>query len=307
MPQIANTVLALFLVIFLGWTVRRLGLLPDSATASLNKLVFYIAIPVLIFQKISQATFALYFDSALLIGVVVAAMAVTFLALFTGRILGIQGKELGTFIQSSIHGNLGYMGLAVAFYFLGEKGFTRASILASFMILLQNLISIVALQLCSKKQGKALGWLKLGGMLFFNPIILASLAGLLFSMWDMGVPGFGQRALTILSGMALPLGLLLIGASLSLSASWPHLKLIIAAGVLKLLLLPAIGVGIYRWLSVSRLEMLPGVILLAAPTATVTYIMAGEMGGAPSLASGIISASTLLSGLSYFMWLSLLS
>lgn len=307
MSQIINTVLALFSVIFLGWAIRRLGLFPGSVTSPLNKLVFYVALPILIFQKISQASFGPYFDSALVTGVGVAALAVTLLALFIGRLLGIKGKELGTFIQASIHGNLGYMGLAVAFYFLGEKGFTKASILASFMILLQNLISIIALQICSTQRGKALKWLRLAGMLFLNPIILASLAGLLFSMREMQTPGFVNRTLTILSGMALPLGLLLIGSSLSLSPSWPHLKIIAMAGFLKLLILPVIGIGIYKWLSVSSWDMLPGVILLGAPTATVTYVMAGEMGGAPSLASSIISVTTLFSGLSYLMWLSLLS
>ncbi|RLB34227.1 MAG: hypothetical protein DRH20_12375 [Deltaproteobacteria bacterium] len=52
--------------------------------------------------------------------------------------------------------------------------------------------------------------------------------------------------------------------------------------------------------------ILPGIILLASPTATLSYVLAGEMGGDPSLASTAISVTTPVSGLTFVGWLVLL-
>ncbi len=307
MSEIANSILALFLVISTGWVAKRIGLLPDTIIGPLNRLVFYLALPALIFEKISRASFHHYFDLLLIVGALVAAVMAFFLAWAIGRILGAEGGRLGTFIQSCIHGNLGYMGLAVSYYFLGEEGFTRASLLASFLILLQNLLAIAALQLCSSAKGKGARLLTMAGHLLVNPIILGAAAGLLVSAWELEIPKVVQGGLGILSHMALPTGLLLIGASLSLNLSWSHLKLILGVSVVKLIMLPGLGFLLYTGLSVARQEMAPGIILLAAPTATVTYVMSREMGGSASLASSTISATTLLSGLGYLVWLSFLS
>ena len=44
-------------------------------------------------------------------------------------------------------------------------------------------------------------------------------------------------------------------------------------------------------------------IILAAPSATMTYVMAKEIGGDPDLGGAAISFSTLLSALTYTFWL----
>jgi len=112
-----------------------------------------------------------------------------------------------------------------------------------------------------------------------------------------------DRSLGIISGMALPLALLVIGASLSFGLIKSHLKLALSAGFLKLLVLPALGILMYLLLGLSVSQFLPGLILLAAPTATITYVMAGEMNGSPQLASAVISVSTLLSSFTFIFWL----
>jgi predicted permease len=48
---------------------------------------------------------------------------------------------------------------------------------------------------------------------------------------------------------------------------------------------------------------IPALILLASPTATVTYVMARELHGDAEFAGAAISASTSLSALSFVFWL----
>jgi predicted permease len=53
--------------------------------------------------------------------------------------------------------------------------------------------------------------------------------------------------------------------------------------------------------------MVPGLILLATPSATLTFVMAQEMGGEVDLAVAAVSFSTIMSAFTYALWLGLLT
>ncbi len=112
-----------------------------------------------------------------------------------------------------------------------------------------------------------------------------------------------DRRLSILSGMALPLALLVIGTSVSFAQMQQQLRLTALIGGLKLLILPALGLTFFHILGLARIEYLPALILLASPTATVSYVMASEMAGDASLASAAISITTLVSAVTFILWL----
>ena len=205
-------------------------------------------------------------------------------------------------MQSSIHGNLGYVGFAVAYYFMGQEGFVKAGIIGGFVMILQNFLSVVALQAYGQQQGIGFGrifWTKVLG----NPTILAVLAGMAVSIANLPVPLIVDRTLKIVSGMALPTALLIIGASLSLDRIRARAPLVLWAGVFKLLILPGLGLLLYHLSGMGSETYLPGLILLASPTATTSYVMAREMGGDDGLAVATISASTLASAATFMLWL----
>jgi len=259
----------------------------------------------MIFRAIASSSFHESFDLTLVLGTLAPLPVVFGLDFVFGKGLRIRGEELGSFLQISFHGNLGYMGLAVAFYALGPQGFAAASILAGFLIICQNLLAVIGLQWCSEGMSRGMPIGKTIKKVLVNPIIFSAIGGILFSLAEHPLPEPIEKALQIISSMALPLALLLIGASLSFESARPHLKVSIVACVLKLLVLPGLGLVAYRCLSVPRAQFMPGLVLLASPTATVSYIMAGELGGSPALASSAISVSTILSAFTYLLWLGL--
>jgi predicted permease len=172
-------------------------------------------------------------------------------------------------------------------------------------MILQNLLAVIALQVHvphnPTSKNRWMSALKIMG----NPIILAALAGILVSLTALPVPLILGRCLDILSSLALPMALLIIGASLSFGMLRSKLKTVLSCGLLKLILLPGTGFILYRAFDVLPEAYLPGVILLASPTATVTYVMAREMQGDSEFAVAAISLSTLLSAITYSIWLSL--
>ena len=71
--------------------------------------------------------------------------------------------------------------------------------------------------------------------------------------------------------------------------------------------LPGLGLLLYRLAGLETQTMIPGLILLAAPTATLTFVMAQEMGGEVELAVAAVSFSTIVSAFTYALWLGLLT
>ena len=306
MLNIATTIIPIFVIILLGWLARVYGFIRTDFIAPANRLVFYLAIPAMIFRSVSKASLNSQFDGRAVALALLSICLVFCLAWIWASIARIPRSQKGTFMQNSFHGNMGYIGLAVSFYYLGREGFVRASILAGFMMILQNILAVVALQVHAENNPASPNrWttvLKIAG----NPIILAALAGMLVSVTAVPIPEVIGRCLDILGDLALPLALLIIGASLSFDMVRSRMATVLSSGMLKLVLLPGIGYALYRLCGVLPESSLPGVILLASPTATVTYVMAREMGGDSEFAVAAISLNTLLSALTYMIWLAVL-
>jgi hypothetical protein len=304
MLDVINTIVPVFLVILLGYFLHAKELLPTPIVGPLNRLVFYLAIPAMIFREISRVSFAAYFSPFVLAGTLAPILMIFFVGLGAQRFLKIPSSFAGTFLQASQHGNLGYIGLAVAYYLLGAEGLTAASILAGFMMLLQNFLSVLGLQMFYQGPEKKHGaWFFLKKV-FGNPVVLSALGGIIFSVLEIPVPTLADRGLKIISDMSLPLALLIIGGSLSFGLIRSNLKLAMGAGILKLLILPAFGLLLYGVLRVPAAQFVPGLILLASPTATVTYVMASEMQGSTELATSAVTMNTLASCVTFIFWLS---
>jgi predicted permease len=305
MGHIVSTIIPIFSIVILGTIARARGFLPQAFLGPGNRLVYYLAIPAMIFRAIANASLTRQLNLTVVCLTLVALLVLFAISWAGSRLLSIPGSIRGAFIQCSFHGNLGYIGLAVAFYHLGADGLARASILAAFIMILQNFLAVVVLQshrLDDRGEGR-LG--TIAGKIMANPVIISALGGILFSMGGFPMPLVVDRSLQILSGLALPMALLIIGGSLSLELLRSRLIAVLGTCSLKLLMLPALGLVLFRVFGQKPDDYLPAIILLASPTATIAYVMAREMGADSDFAVAAISATTLLSALTFSFWLSL--
>ncbi len=194
--------------------------------------------------------------------------------------------------------------MAVAFYHLGADGLARASILAAFVMILQNFLAVVVLQTHRSADASSSRMRTFLGRIGANPVIVSALAAIVITAAGVPVPLVVDRSLQILGGLALPMALLIIGASLSVRVVRDCLGAVAGTCLLKLLLLPALGVGLFRLAGQAPVDYVPALILLASPTATIAYVMAREMDADADFAVAAISATTLLSAVSFSFWLS---
>ena len=303
--QVFSTIIPIFAVVILGCFARRRGFMPPEFLGSANRLVYYLAIPALIFRSVSKASFRTEFNPTVLLITIGSAVLIYFCAWMIGRLAGWQPKRIGAFVQCSGHGNLGYIGLPIAFYFIGDSGLAKASILTGFLSILQNILSVLALQGHATAQtGSKLHLRFLAANLVRNPVIVSALAGVVASVYRLPIPLPIVRFLDILAGLAPPMSLLLIGASLSIRVMKKNFTSVIGAVFMKIGGLPIIGLLLFSLAGLNVSDYLPGLILLATPTATVAYVMAKEMHGDDEFSVAAISTSTICSTITYLIWLS---
>jgi hypothetical protein len=297
--EIFLIVLPVFLVIGLGFSLKRTGLVNSEFLFSLNRLIYYIALPALLFYKIAMADFLVSFNGALLTGLVVSVLIIFVISYGYAGIRRYRPSVQGAFCQGAFRGNLAYIGLAIVYNAFGEEGFAVAGILLGFLVPLFNFLSVFALILPQRRDAYQLNTFYLVKQIAYNPLILASFGGIIWSFLGLSLPQIVDRALGIVTGMSLPLALIAIGASFSFRKLRGDLEVAALSAGLKIVILPTLTGGLLFLLGVRGQELAIGVLLAGTPTATAAYIMAQQMKSDAELSGAIIMLSTLCSLATY--------
>ena len=195
----------------------------------------------LLFYKIATADFFVSFNGPLLLGLIVSILAIFIVSYGYGSLMGYPASVHGAFCQGAFRGNLAYIGLAIVYNAYGEEGFAIAGILLGFLVPLFNFLSVVALLLPQRRESYRMGiyfWIK---QIAYNPLILASFGGIIWSFLEIPLPRIVERAFGIVTGMSLPLALIAIGASFSFRKLRGDLVIAALSACLKIVILPTLA------------------------------------------------------------------
>ena len=289
-----NTVLPIFLLILLGIFLKKIKLINDDFIAAGTSLVYYCALPVNIFQNVAgsdfqtmtNVKFVLFIVSATLIGFAGIWLLATKLCPDKSR--------RGAFIHSAFRGNYVYVGLPITQSILGMDVVPCTVLVIAFVIPLYNILGVLVLT-AYNQENRRINVKKLLLDIIKNPLIIAVLVALPFSFLKVQLPGAVEEVLDYLSGIATPLALLFIGASIRYQEFLRNLWLSLKAAVLKVVVQPLIFVPLAIWLGFTAEEVVTIYVMLAVPTAMNAYIVARKMGADEDLSSGIIVATLFLS------------
>jgi predicted permease len=296
-------------VVAAGVVLRRYRFLDGGFIDVANSLVYYILLPALLFHEIGATDFRQAFSGPLVAGGYAATLATFLLAFLASRALGLGPSETGAFVQGSFRANLAYVGLPIVFNAVGPAGLRKAGIFLGLIVPLLNGLSIVALMTphgAGKGEGIATTASRIAREIATNPIILACLAGIAWSVLKLPLPGMVDRTFRLLTPATLPLSLLCLGGSFSFERARKGFAVAALAAFLKGVVLTGIGIVLYRWMGVSGDDMRIGAIMLGCPTAVVTYVMAARLQGDTDLAGTIVIVSTVASAVTITGWLFLI-
>lgn len=191
-----------------------------------------------------------------------------------------------------------YVGFAIIGGLHGAEGIATFGLLVGFMIPLANVASVWALA----RHGGG-NWIR---EVTRNPLIISTVAGLLWSIAQVPLPEAAAHTFSLLAAASLPMGLIAVGAGLKLKAFTRQKKAMAYLVTAKLVVLPAIAYGIARSLGLQGVYFDTAMVLAALPTASSAYILAVRMGGEGKLVASIIAANVMVAMVTIPFWMSLL-
>ncbi len=297
-----NVVLPVFLIIALGFGIRGAHFVDKVFLDKISHLAYYVALPALLVWKVGTASFDLSFNPRLIVGSYLAVVICGLAAYVAARLLRLPPREVGSFTQGSIWGNMTYIGLPILLAAYGEEGLQRGGVLIGFMNPFMNAAAVVAL---TRPLRGSLDWRSIIDLrsVLTNPVIVACMTGLVLSYFKFPFPTFAVNFLRFLSDLALPLALISMGGSLSFEKVRKDYKATAFACLFKLLVIVGLGWGLFDLLGVQGLDFKVGIVLLACPTAFSSYLLSSKLGADKSLMSSDIMVSTILSMITLSLWL----
>lgn len=301
--EIVNIILPVFLVIGLGYLLRTCGFVDAVTNTALTRLVFYVAAPVLLFQGTAHTPLGRSVNLPMLIVIAAVTVLVGF-AVYVA-VARIAPARRGVFAQGAHRSNMVFVGLPIITNAFGDAVLGPAAVLIGFMVVWYNLLAVLFLTLphhrLSARDPKV--WSGFAAKMIGNPLIIGCVAGIAASAAGIAVPSALSRGLDLVGRTALPLALISVGAGLEFGKLRAEIAGSIVTSIIKLMVYPALVYAGLSLIGAGGMERQVPVLLMASPTAVVSYIMAKEMNGDERLAGAIVIASTIGSLVTISAWL----
>jgi len=290
----ALLILPNFVLIVVGIVLARAFAYGRDFWSGLEKLVYYVLFPALLFRSLAVAKIDLAQTGALILAACAFTTAGFALSLVARPLFRLDGLMAAATSQCAYRFNT-YIGLAVAGSLFGTAGVALTALLLGVLIVLVNFFAVAVLARHSDR-----GFLR---EIATHPLLLSSLAGFAWNLAALPVPAFADQTMSLLAQAALPAGLLSVGAAMR----WERGTGSVAAHAwwlaIKLAVLPTLALAMARLAGFGAMETKLLVLCAALPTATSAYILAVRMTGDGRPVATQVSLGTLLAMATLPAWM----
>lgn len=300
-----NATIPVFMMMILGMVFKKLGWIDDDFANKMNKFVFLVPLPVLLFEDLATTDFSQAWDTKF----VLFCFCVTILSILIAGFISFFLKDKtiqGEFIQSSYRSSAALLGIALIQNIYGNAGMAPLMIIGS--VPLYNIMAVVVLSFFQperKKLNKDV-WIKTIKGIITNPIIIGIVIGLLWSVLKMPLPTILHKTVSNIGATATPLGLMAMGASFNTGKVVQKIKPILLSTFIKLFGFCMIFLPVAISMGFRTEKLIAILVMLGSSTTVSSYIMARNMNHEGTLTSGVIMLTTFLSGFSITLWLYIL-
>lgn len=278
------------ILIALGMALRQRRFLDDGFWGQAERLGYYILLPCLFFYGSASVQLDNLPVKELAAVLVLSTLAVSVLVIALRPALPIDGPAFTSVFQGSIRFN-NYVGVTLAGGLFGTQGIALAVICNAIIVPTVNLLCVIVF---ARHGAVRLSARAVARQLATNPLIMSSLAGVLFQFAGLGIPAGIDSALKALGAASLPLGLLCVGAALDFSTARRWLGPVAASSLMKFLAMPMATLVLALSFGLSGPALTTALLFQALPTASSAYILARQLGGDAPLMAGITAVQTVL-------------
>ncbi len=293
MFSIVLSLTPIFLLIMLGYTLKRLAWVPDAFWVAAERMTYFIFFPALLISNTAKADLTGVAIGPLAAALIVPLIIVSAVSILTRPLIKTDGPSFTSVFQGNIRPNT-YVGIAAAFALYGDPGLTLTAVAIVLCVPTVNVFSVVALVRFASPPGSSF---KLGRTILpviQNPLIVAPLIGAVLNATGIGSPPVIGPLIEILGRAALPVGLMAVGAGLNIAAVRPAGRLVVWSATTKLLILPALTFLTSWFFGLGALETGIFLVYSTLPASISSYVLARQMGGNAELMAGIVTATTLV-------------
>lgn len=306
-----NATVPICLMVLIGYFAKRIGLLSQTLAGSINKLVFRLFLPAMLFLNVYKIESFADIDFTFVWYAIIATLVFFLLGLFAVLAFTKENAKRGVLLQAAFRANYAFVGISLASSLFGDKGAMMATVLSAFVIPLFNLLAIFALSFFSSEKRPSL-------KAFFvemskNPPIVSIAAGFLVLLVRALFVHFGiafrlsdiepiYKTLSSLSAVATPLALVALGGQFEFSAIGALKKEIIFGVCARCCVVPILSIGVAYLIGIFEgAHFATFVAAFCTPVAVSSVPMVQEMRGDVALAGQIVVWSTLCSAVTVFL------
>ena len=302
-----NVTLPVFLLMVIGWFLKHIKILDDGFISTCNKFNFKVTIPFLLIRNIADTDIREVFDGTF-VCFCMAATTICFWSIWGLSRKLIKDKNIiGAFVQASFRGGATIFGVAFMDRLFGQSAI--GPLMVAVTAPLYNIYAVLLMSFEGKDQEnenrKEKIWEAIKNIIK-NPIILGILVGMILSLSRIQLPVILDETVTSLAQLATPLALITLGAGFQGKKALNKIQPTILSAVIKLILQGAVFLPIAIYFGFTGEKLAAIMIMLTAPTAPISYIMAKNMKQDSVLAASTIVATTFLSAFTMTGWVYLL-
>ncbi len=300
MEPILNVVLPVFGIIATGYGCGRCGLLGDDSTEALNRFVYWVALPVLLFRSMAMADLAELYNGAFLAAYIGGVLGAWVLAMaFARMVYGLRLAENALYGLNCVFANTGYMGIPLAI-----TAFGQAAALPAIVATVIHAAILVTIATALIEFGQARGGggsvgrmlIDVAGAIAKSPLIVAPVLGVLWALTGLALPGPVDGFTRILGAAAGPCALFAIGLFLVGRPISEGIGEVGTMTAFKLLLQPAIMAALVFWVfPMDPLWATVAVLMATLPTGASSFVLAQAYGTYVQRTSTVILITTVLS------------
>ncbi|MCQ2493483.1 MAG: AEC family transporter [Lachnospiraceae bacterium] len=300
-----NATVPIFLLMVLGYVFHKLKWIDDVFASKMNKFVFTIPLPVLVFKNLAEVDFREAWNGRF----VLFCFLVTVISICIAIALSFTLKDKanrGEFVQSSYRSSAALLGIAFIQTLYGTSGLGPLMIIGS--VPLYNIMAVIVLSLLKPEGGKLTGKMILKTLkgIVTNPILIGIFVGIVWSLLKLPLTGIPSKVVTNVANVATPMGLIAMGATFDFKKAFGKLGPSLVAAFMKLVGFAAVFLPMAIYMGYRNEELVAILVMLGSATTVSCFVMAKNMGHEGVLSSSVVMLTTLVSAFTLTGWLWLL-
>ena len=303
-----NATFPVFLLMIFGFILNKIGFIDEKTASWMNKFVFKIALPVLVFEDLADQDFrGTWNGKFVLFCFLVTITSIGVISLFSVLCVKDKGKR-GEFIQGAYRSSAALLGLAFIHNIYGDASTGMGPLMILGSVPLYNIFAVIILIFTAEEESNCKSELikKTAVGIAKNPIIIGIIIGLIWSIFRIPRPALFVNFTDNIARLATPLGLISMGASFEVKKALNEIKPALVATFIKLIVLVGIFMPIAVKIGFKGEQIVAILITLGSSTTVSCYIMAKSMGHEGVLSSSIVMMTTFACSFTLTFWLFIL-